>query len=180
MNADGSNQQQLTDSPALDARPSYSPNGKLVIFESDRGAKNNRDLYVSDVGGTNQHRLFTDSRAWDVAADRGRSLGERSCTITGTIHADVIVGTRGNDVICGLGGNDRLLGGLGNDTLVGGNGDDTLDGGAGHDHLVGGGNSDVLLARDHAKDVVDGGPGRDTGSVDKKLDATLSVEKLMK
>ena len=57
---------------------------------------------------------------------------------------------------------------------------DTLDGGAGHDHLVGGGNSDVLLARDHAKDVVDGGPGRDTGSVDKKLDATLSVEKLMK
>jgi len=151
-----------------------------VIFESDRGAKNNRDLYVSDVGGGYQHRLFADPRAWDVAADWGPNFGQRSCTITGTIHADVITGTRGNDVICGLGGNDRLLGGPGNDTLLGGNGNDTLDGGAGHDHLVGGGNSDALLARDHAKDVVDGGSGRDTGSVDKKLDTTRSVEKLSK
>jgi hypothetical protein len=54
-----------------------------VIFESDRGAKGNRDLYVSDTSGFGQHRLFTDPRYWDVAGDWGTSLGERPCTISG-------------------------------------------------------------------------------------------------
>src|SRR6266850_302071 len=67
MNADGSGQQQLTDSPALDAIPSYSPDGKHIVFESDRGAKGNRDVYVSDLQGTDQHRLFADPGWWDVA-----------------------------------------------------------------------------------------------------------------
>ena len=60
-----------------------------MIFESDRGAKNNRDLYVAGVDGSNQHRLFADARSWDVAPSWGSSTGERRCTITGTIHADV-------------------------------------------------------------------------------------------
>ena len=75
MNSDGSNQQQVTDSPALDALPAYSPNGASIVFESDRGAKNNRDVYVTDLRGGDEHRLFADSRFWDVAPSWGPSYG---------------------------------------------------------------------------------------------------------
>jgi hypothetical protein len=43
---------------------------------------------------------------------------------------------------------------------------DTLDGGVG---------SDMFFARDGARDLVVGGPGRDTGTVDK-VDRLTSVE----
>ena len=150
-----------------------------MIFESDRGAKNNRDLYVSGIDGAHPHRLFADPRSWDVAPSWGPSFGDRGCTITGTIHADTVTGTRDNDVICGLGGDDRLFGGLGNDTLLGGNGEDDLNGGAGHDRLLGGAGSDRLFARDHAKDTVTGGAGSDRAWLDRKLDTAQSLEKLM-
>ena len=110
MSSDGSNEQQLTDTPALDALPAYSPNGASIVFESDRGAKNNRDLYVADARGGNQHRLFADSRYWDVAPSWGVPCGTSArgkCDdLPATIHADVLFGTAGNDVICGGAGND--------------------------------------------------------------------------
>ena len=131
MNSDGSNEQQVTDTPALDALPAYSPNGKSIVFESDRGAKNNRDLYVTDVRGGDEHRLFADSRYWDVAPSWSANSGSPKCTITGTIHADTIIGTSGNDVICGLGGSDTLLGGAGNDVFYARDGrHDVVKGGA--------------------------------------------------
>ncbi len=128
------------------------------------------------------------------------------CTIIGTVAPDRLRGTPGPDVICGLGGNDvifglggndviyagpgddvveggsgndRIYGGSGDDRLSGGFGNDRLDGGRGHDVLLGGPGADVLLARDGTRDVVNGGPGRDSGRIDLRRDVRVSVEHLL-
>ena len=88
MRADGSAQTRLTDSPALDALPSYSPNGALIVFVSDRTAKDNREFFQMTAAGGAQHRLFADARQWDMSPDWGSSLPPAGCTIAGTINAD--------------------------------------------------------------------------------------------
>ncbi len=83
------------------------------------------------------------------------------CTLIGTAQGERIVGTRGPDTICGLAGNDPLTGGAGSDVL---------DGGAG---------ADTLNARDGRRDVVRGGPGKDSARVDRGLDRVSGVERLL-
>lgn len=118
------------------------------------------------------------------------------CTITGTAAADVLVGTEGPDVICGLGGNDRIYakggsdrihggdgddlvyGGSGRDVVLGGAGRDSLVGGPGTDQISGGTGNDALLAKDAARDIVDGGSGWDRATIDRGLDNVTSVESL--
>ncbi len=122
--------------------------------------------------------------------------------ITGTPGNDVICGLGGNDVIRGGGGNDVILagpgndivyGGPGNDTILGGPGNDVLRGNAGNDRIEGGAGNDTLLGGpgrdtllggpgadkfysvDNSVDVVDGGPGTDTATVDKH-DRVVRVE----
>ncbi len=63
MNADGTNQINLTNNPALDANPSWSPDGTKIAFWSDRDG--NREIYVMDADGTNQTRL-TNNPAYDL------------------------------------------------------------------------------------------------------------------
>jgi Ca2+-binding RTX toxin-like protein len=168
----------MTQSIALDALPTYSPDGRTVLFESERTAKGNRELFAMPSGGTDARaRRVTTDRLWNVAPDWGVARNIPGCTITGTINADRVVGTSGRDVICGLGGNDTLFGLGGDDTLIGAGGGDVLDGGAGADRLVGGVGNDTLLAIDRLTDVVDGGAGTDGAKADKKLDRLVSVER---
>jgi Ca2+-binding RTX toxin-like protein len=94
---------------------------------------------------------------------RGSNLSVR----TGTARADVLRGTAGRDRLDGRGGNDVLWGLGGVDILLGGAGNDRLIGGAGKDQLLGGAGNDRLEARDHARDVVNCGPGKDTAVVDR-------------
>jgi len=109
---------------------------------------------------------------------------------------DALSGDEGNDVLSGDAGGDRLSGDLGDDRLVGGAGDDhlrgregadrleggtgndRLEGGVGSDRLLGGAGDDRLLARDRTRDVVDGGAGRDSAQVDRRLDKVRSIERL--
>ena len=64
MDADGGNQRRLTNNPARDYAPSWSPDGKRIAFRSDRDGHPGRipgwftsEIYVMDADGTNQLNL---------------------------------------------------------------------------------------------------------------------------
>ena len=55
MDVNGDNLRQLTDHPAADRFPGFSPNGRRIAFISDRGVTD--DLYVMDSDSNNVIRL---------------------------------------------------------------------------------------------------------------------------
>ncbi|MFC1562342.1 TolB family protein, partial [candidate division KSB1 bacterium] len=55
MNADGSNQTNLTNNSDYDGNPSWSPDGSKIAFDSDRNGK--WEIYIMNSDGTNQTRL---------------------------------------------------------------------------------------------------------------------------
>ncbi|MBI1352685.1 MAG: hypothetical protein GC156_16415 [Actinomycetales bacterium] len=121
--------------------------------------------------------------------------GEGADTIDGGAGDDQIDGGAGNDQIDGGDSKDVLVGGPGSDRIDGGRGKDQIDGGPGNDLLLGGPDNDLIvggIGRDTlrgdagndtlraapdgpALDIVDGGPGTDTATVDR-LDVVTAVE----
>ncbi len=69
MKPDGSNQTRLTDNPAADSWPSWSPDGRRITFISSRDDPDPNDddtiweIYVMNADGSGQTRLTIDS-AW--------------------------------------------------------------------------------------------------------------------
>jgi Tol biopolymer transport system component len=59
MNADGSNQTNITNNTAGDDQPSWSPDGSKIAFVSFRNS--NFDIYTMNADGSNQIRLTTDA-----------------------------------------------------------------------------------------------------------------------
>ncbi|HEY2962180.1 MAG TPA: hypothetical protein VGJ37_07165 [Pyrinomonadaceae bacterium] len=55
MNSDGSDPKRLTNNPASDGDPSFSPDGSKIAFVSFRDG--NSEIYVMNADGTNQKRL---------------------------------------------------------------------------------------------------------------------------
>ncbi len=56
-NLDGSGLRRLTDAKGYDAEASYSPDGKHIVFCSNRGGEKNLELYVMDSDGKNVRKL---------------------------------------------------------------------------------------------------------------------------
>ena len=56
MNPDGSQQVRLTNHPARDLAPAWSPTGEQIVFNSDRDGM--WDIYIMDADGTNVKRVF--------------------------------------------------------------------------------------------------------------------------
>ena len=129
------------------------------------GGEGNDSLW----GGEGNDRIFggfgDDYLSGDAGDDR----------LDGGVGNDQIFGRLGNDILLGEEGNDQLNGGLGRDKLFAGLGDDTLtdshdypwEDGLGHParrtyrvvpmiHITPG--------RDGVRDMLDGGPGRDTAT----------------
>ncbi len=63
MNADGSNQTNLTNNPASDDYPSWTPDAKKIAFGSNRDG--NAEVYIMNADGSDQTRL-TDNPAFDA------------------------------------------------------------------------------------------------------------------
>ncbi len=59
---DGSNLRRLTDTPGYDAECAYSPDGKRIVFVSQRD--DDLEVYTMDADGTKQHRL-THAKGYD-------------------------------------------------------------------------------------------------------------------
>ena len=55
MNADGSEVTRLTNSPAFDQMPAWSPDGTKIAFMSSRDG--NPEIYVMNADGSGQTRL---------------------------------------------------------------------------------------------------------------------------
>jgi TolB protein len=65
MDADGGNQQRLTNNRKNELYPSWSPDGNRIAFSADRkGDRVNFEIYVMDADGGNQQRL-TNNRIHD-------------------------------------------------------------------------------------------------------------------
>ena len=64
MDADGQNVQKLTNNRGYDSSPSWSPDGKKILFHSERDGK--WDIYVMDADGDNLENL-TNNRHSDVS-----------------------------------------------------------------------------------------------------------------
>ncbi len=66
MNPDGSNQTRLTNNPAEDSGPAWSPDGSMIAFTSNRDG--NFEIYTMNLDGTNQKRI-TNTPADDINPD---------------------------------------------------------------------------------------------------------------
>jgi LPXTG-motif cell wall-anchored protein len=61
VNADGSGLVKITNTPAIDVDPAWSPDGKKIAFMSNRA--NSLDIFIMDADGGNVRRLTNNGRA---------------------------------------------------------------------------------------------------------------------
>jgi len=57
MNHDGSSMRNLTNNPAFDAWPRWSPDGKQIVFGSNREYKTDYEIYLMNAAGNSAQRL---------------------------------------------------------------------------------------------------------------------------
>ena len=126
MNADGSAELNLTNTPAPVSEASAD-------WESMYRCAGRRATLV----GTDSAEILKGTKRADVIVGNGGN--------------DKLVGRGGKDRICGGRGNDKLKGGAGNDRLFGGAGRDKLAGQKGSDKCAGGAGKDKGTACEKGK-----------------------------
>lgn len=81
--SDGSRLLNLTDHPAKDENPVWSPDGSKIAFESDRAEQYVTDIYVMDADGSNPVRLTSSgendfSPAWSPSGNKIAFVSQRN------------------------------------------------------------------------------------------------------
>jgi Tol biopolymer transport system component len=90
MDADGGNARKLTNAPGCyNGGPFFSPDGKRVIFRSDRKKKDHLQLYVINADGTGE-RALTDDLNWVHWAPYWHKDGEH-IVYTAADHSNPVV-----------------------------------------------------------------------------------------
>jgi dipeptidyl aminopeptidase/acylaminoacyl peptidase len=147
MNADGSGAVNLTESAADECDPTYSADGRKIVY--DRSDMGQLDLWTMRADGSGQGNLTKtpapaneERGAWEsvftCAGRRATIVGDAGPDkIKGTKKRDVIVANAGKDVVRGRGGKDLICLGAGRDRAVGGGGTDLCRGGKGKDKAKG-------------------------------------------
>ena len=191
MNADGSNQTNLTNNPASDQGPSWSPDGTKIAFFSGRDDPSTSEVYVMNADGSSQTRLTFITNGWPAWSPDGTKItftsnqgpnpfpgeiyvmnadGTGATRLTNNSATDQVsdwqpvcnvIGTEGNDFRAGGSGNDLICGLGGDDALLGLAGSDRIFGHAGSDAIFGGGGGDLIVGGD-GQDALFGGLGNDT------------------
>jgi Tol biopolymer transport system component len=186
-NPSGEGAVNVTDSPANEYNPSFSPDGSQISFARE-DAEGNTDIWIMDVPAGPSSGTLTMARMAAVSAgtkitshgtagqpDWSGSGSAATCMglqadnevagglIEGTANRDVLVGSAGANTIRGFGGDDVICGRGGQDTAVGGAGNDSLLGQGGEDTLRGGAGRDDLVGG-KGSDSCAGGSGTDTAA----------------
>ena len=182
MNADGSLARVVFGGKLNESSPAWSPDGTTIAFSADFPGPSS-DIYTTDVDGSHLRRLtsnpaadvtpaFTpDGRSVVFASDRGRGHLQQDLWI---MNADGSNERRLMPRKASHAWNGRLC------TITGTAAADELEGTPKADVLCAGAGNDVIRARDHHRDVVDGGPGRDRAQIDAGLDQVSGVERLIR
>ena len=76
MNADGSEQRNLTRNVARDGVPVWSPDGKRIAFTRERG--HNNEIYVMNADGSGQRNLTQNAARDEDPAGRPTGGGSPS------------------------------------------------------------------------------------------------------
>ena len=109
MNRDGSNVRRITNNPAIDTTPTWSPNGTQIAFTSDRPAQ--PQIYIVGADGLNLRRITTsesyaDRPTWapapfnEIAYRRhepGRATTSRSTTSRAETTRQITFGEGSNE-----------------------------------------------------------------------------------
>ncbi len=195
---DGTGTQRLTDHPEDETLPTWSPDGNRIAFIRETGREYGEALlWVMGRHGGAESIIGDDAHAfsrpvWSPDGTRLVFASGRECLRWGLYVIDFkkaaqmritnpcrFVGTKSEDRLKGTPFLDFLVGLGGDDVLRGLGGRDKLSGGTGRDRLDGGEGADTIIARDGRRDVVIGGPGKDSARVDRGLDRVTGVEQLL-
>ena len=86
MESDGTNPVRLTQNPAVDAYPAWSPDGTKIAFTSTRRNGFTWEIYVMNTDGTKpvRRRQTTDAFLHTMNRLHGRRMGSESCFKRGT------------------------------------------------------------------------------------------------
>jgi Ca2+-binding RTX toxin-like protein len=135
---------------AIPGRWVSSPGGTFTDTEDSGTAPNTKHVFAKWTFTITRRSGKDTSGPGPATAPKPTGSTRHVCTINGTPRNDTLFGSSGDDVICGYGGNDQI------------------DGRGGDDLIYGGPGKDRINARDGQIDRVDGGPGTDSGTFDKK------------
>ena len=132
-------------------------------------------------GGTGADRLLGAAGADRLIGGRHRDRmlgGNDRDRLFGGSSGDRVKGGYGADLVAGGSGNDRLDGGPETDRVYGERGHDRIRAGGGRNILDGGSGNDNIFARNHRRDVIRCGSGRDRVSADRTDRVQVSCERI--